>query len=210
MSLSTPLLIPLSSSHGAQLPKPLLAPGSQLRLLLHQPSLSPLTCSLRLSCPSQTWRSSFRFPHCSFRPMEESSLKLSPGLAQCCRQRKERGEEKGRKDVLGAGLPWLPHSSLRVLATPPPLHLSPECCGDMIGQSLSQQRGCKAGLFIARAFQCLAVLHQHVQFPKRLSLIFGDFLSFPVSRGAELPLASLLLGWGRGTLHFPSASLQAL
>lgn len=48
------------------------------------------------------------------------------------------------------------------------------------------------GLQAFTAFQCLAV-----QFPKKLSLLFGAFLSFLVSRGAGLPLASLLLGWKR-------------
>lgn len=55
------------------------------------------------SCPSLDCSSSHLLPLAllflttPLRPMDESSWQLSPGLAQCYRQRKKKGEEKEKK-----------------------------------------------------------------------------------------------------------------
>lgn len=46
-------------------------------------------------------------------------------------------------------------------------------------------------LLYTMCLSSLAVLHPHVQFLRKFSLIFDDFLSFPVSRGGGLPLPGL-------------------
>lgn len=106
-------------------------------------------------------------------------------------QAKKKREEKGRKtgekkstffssgkaigDTLGAGSPWLPHSSLPALGTPPPLHLSPKCCGTWRGRAAFHRRVAASQAY---AFQYRVVLHQDFQFPKKFSLIFDNFQSF--------------------------------
>lgn len=164
------------------------------------------------SCPSLDCSSSHLLPLAllflttPLRPMDESSWQLSPGLAQCYRQRKKKREEKEKKkeekkkkkstffssgkaigDTPGAGLLWLPHSSLPVLGTPKPLHLSPKT---LWGHDRAEQPFTAGWLQVRPLSQRMpfsAVLSfiRFSNFPRSPLSFFDE--SFPVSRGAGLP-----------------------
>lgn len=160
--------------------------------------------------------------------MEESSWQLSPRLAQCYGQRKKKGEEKGRKTgekkiyifLLRKGNRRYPGSWAPLAA-----RLLPSCAGHSYTPPLVPQNAvgtwqgraafhsrvaASQAPLTAYAFQCRVVLHQDFQFPRKFSLCFDDFQSFPMSRGVGLPPASpSLTSWGTVTLRFPSASLLA-